>query len=142
MGVASFGSTIQNLALTWLPVMFFLLMCFVAYLLWRAVEEDPLRRPRSQRLEALGVAQELDHLAQLLLGLVEARDLVPRDRRRRARRNLHRLDPGHDLHGPPQQVRDEAHQQEEHDRQPCEREVLESRRKRSQAHVPVIGTWG
>jgi len=45
MGVASFGSTIQNLALTWLPVMFFLLMCFVAYLLWRTVKLMPRVKP-------------------------------------------------------------------------------------------------
>src|SRR6516164_9353044 len=45
MGVASFGSTIQNLALTWLPVMFFLLMCFVAYLLWRTVKIMPRVKP-------------------------------------------------------------------------------------------------
>ena len=45
MGVASFGSSIQNLALTWLPVMFFFLMCFVAYLLWRTVKVMPRVKP-------------------------------------------------------------------------------------------------
>jgi cell division protease FtsH len=46
MGLAaSFGTTVQNLALTWLPVMFFLLMCFVAYLLWRTVKVMPKVKP-------------------------------------------------------------------------------------------------
>jgi len=45
MGPASLGSTLQNLALTWLPVMFFLLMCFVAYLLWRTVKIMPRVKP-------------------------------------------------------------------------------------------------
>ncbi len=45
MGVASLGSTVQNLALTWLPVMFFLLMIFVAYLLWRTVKVMPRVKP-------------------------------------------------------------------------------------------------
>jgi cell division protease FtsH len=57
MGLAaSLGSTMQNLVLTWLPVMFFGLMCFVAYLLWRTVKVmprvKPLRDPK--RFEALG----------------------------------------------------------------------------------------
>ncbi|HWE80446.1 MAG TPA: hypothetical protein VG265_02255, partial [Gaiellaceae bacterium] len=46
MGVlASFGSTVQNLALTWLPVMFFLLMVFVAYMLWRTTKLMPRIKP-------------------------------------------------------------------------------------------------
>jgi cell division protease FtsH len=43
--VASFASTTQNFALTWLPVMFFLLMCFVVVLLWRTTKLMPRVRP-------------------------------------------------------------------------------------------------
>jgi cell division protease FtsH len=43
--LASLASTFQNFALTWLPVMFFLLMCFVAYLLWRTVKIMPRVKP-------------------------------------------------------------------------------------------------
>ena len=47
MGVlASFGSTAQNFALTWLPVMFFLLMVFVCYLLWRTTKLMPRVKPQ------------------------------------------------------------------------------------------------
>src|ERR1700688_1011069 len=46
MGVlASFGSTTQSFALTWLPVMFFLLMVFVCYLLWRTTKLMPRVKP-------------------------------------------------------------------------------------------------
>src|SRR5437764_10947338 len=40
-----FNSAISNFALTWLPVMFFVLMCFVAYLLWRTVKVMPRVKP-------------------------------------------------------------------------------------------------
>ena len=43
--VASFASTMQNVALTWLPVMFFLLMCVVVVLLWRTIKMMPRVRP-------------------------------------------------------------------------------------------------
>jgi cell division protease FtsH len=47
MGVlASFGTTAQNYALTWLPVMFFGLMLFVAYLLWRTTKLMPRVKPK------------------------------------------------------------------------------------------------
>ncbi|HEY4348989.1 MAG TPA: AAA family ATPase [Gaiellaceae bacterium] len=46
MGVlADFSTTAQNFALTWLPVMFFFLMVFVAYLLWRTTKLMPRVRP-------------------------------------------------------------------------------------------------
>src|SRR5215831_6693452 len=45
MTLASLGTSFQNFALTWLPVMFFLLMCFVAYLLWRTVKIMPRVKP-------------------------------------------------------------------------------------------------
>jgi cell division protease FtsH len=40
-----FNSAISNFALTWLPVMFFLLMCIVVYLLWRTVKLMPRVKP-------------------------------------------------------------------------------------------------
>jgi cell division protease FtsH len=43
--VAGFGSTVQNFALTWLPAMFFLLMCAVVYLLFRATKLMPRVKP-------------------------------------------------------------------------------------------------
>ena len=46
MGVlASFASSTQNFALTWLPVVFFFLMVFVAYLLWRTTKLMPRVKP-------------------------------------------------------------------------------------------------
>jgi cell division protease FtsH len=43
--LASLGTQLQNLALTWLPVMFFLLMCVVVWLLWRTVKLMPRVKP-------------------------------------------------------------------------------------------------
>src|SRR5436305_1406718 len=45
MPVASFGSFVQNFALTWLPVMFFGLMVVVVVLLWRTVKLMPRVKP-------------------------------------------------------------------------------------------------
>jgi len=39
-----FGRFMSDLAVTWLPVHFFLLMCFVVYLLWRMVEAAQVTR--------------------------------------------------------------------------------------------------
>ena len=43
----------------------------------RAVQQDSARNPRAEPLEALAVAQELDDLLQLLLGLVEPGHVAP-----------------------------------------------------------------
>src|SRR3989441_3421893 len=40
-----FNSAISSFALTWLPVMFFLLMCVVVFLLWRTVKLMPRVKP-------------------------------------------------------------------------------------------------
>ena len=40
-----FNSAISNFALTWLPVMFFLLMCVVVFLLWKTVKLMPRVKP-------------------------------------------------------------------------------------------------
>ncbi len=93
----------------------------------RPVQEDPLRHARAQTLEALRVAQEVDDLLKLRLRLVEARDVGPADRRGRPGRDLRRLDARHHLERPPEEIDDDAHQREEHDRKPCQREVLDRR---------------
>ena len=90
----------------------------------RAVEQDALRHARAEALEALRVAQEVDHLLELVLRLVEPGDLGPRDRRGRPGRDLRRLHARHHLERPPEQVDDHAHEREEHDREPGQREVL------------------
>ena len=89
----------------------------------RAVEEDTFRHARAERLEPLRVAEEVDDLLQLLLRLLEPGDVVPGHRRLRARRDLGRLDARHQLHRLPEEVDDRAHQEEEQDRQPRQREV-------------------
>jgi cell division protease FtsH len=43
--LASFGSFTQDFALTWLPIMFFGLMCLVVLLLWRTVKMMPRVKP-------------------------------------------------------------------------------------------------
>src|SRR5204862_7338106 len=45
----------------------------------RPHEEHALRDPAPELLELLGLAQELDDLLQLLLGLVHAGDVLERD---------------------------------------------------------------
>ncbi len=45
MAAASIASAIQDFALTWLPVMFFALMCVVVYLLWRTLKMMPRVKP-------------------------------------------------------------------------------------------------
>ena len=46
MPVASIALVpVQDFALTWLPVMFFLLMCVVVYLLWRTIKMMPRVKP-------------------------------------------------------------------------------------------------
>jgi cell division protease FtsH len=44
--VASFGSIARDFAITWLPVLFFFLMVFVVYLLWRTVKLMPRVKPQ------------------------------------------------------------------------------------------------
>src|SRR4051794_6832625 len=43
--LAGVGSSAQDFAITWLPVLFFVLMCFVAYLLWRTTKLMPRVKP-------------------------------------------------------------------------------------------------
>ena len=75
----------------------------------------PFGHVRAELGEALGVAQELDDLLQLVLGLVGAGDVVPADRGLRVRLDLLRLRPRHQLQRPPQEEDQQAH---EDDREP------------------------
>jgi hypothetical protein len=77
----------------------------------RTVEEDALRDPRAEPLEALGIAQEIDDLSELVLRLVETRDLLPGDRAAGARLDHGGLHPRHQLQAAPEQIDD----QREHD---------------------------
>jgi cell division protease FtsH len=43
--LAGVSTTVQNFAVDWLPVMFFFLMCFVAWLLWRTTKLMPRVKP-------------------------------------------------------------------------------------------------
>jgi cell division protease FtsH len=45
VGAFDFGTFMSDFALTWLPVMFFLLMCVVVYLLWKTVKLMPRVKP-------------------------------------------------------------------------------------------------
>ena len=40
-----FNSFVSSFALTWLPVLFFVLMCVVVYLLWKTVKLMPRVKP-------------------------------------------------------------------------------------------------
>ena len=105
-----------------------------------AVEEDAARQVGAELAELLRVAQVVDDFAQLVLGLVDAGDVVPGDRRRLL---------GADLRGA--RTRDQAHRQADEDddrphedqRQPVvkpgdEVRVAEERRVQHQL-TPVIG---
>ena len=91
----------------------------------RAVEQDSLGHLRAEIAEALGVAQIVDDLAELLLGLFGAGDVGPRDRRRRVGLDLLRARARHEPH-----QREHGHDQQAHedDRQP---------RLEERAHVRV-----
>ena len=84
----------------------------------RSVEQDALRHACAQLLEALGMAEEVDDLPQLLLRLVDAGDVPPADGGARAHLELRRLDARHVLQRPPEEVDD---QPEEDERQPRQR---------------------
>ena len=83
----------------------------------RPVEEDALRDAGAELLEALGVAEEVDDLAQLGLRLVDARDVLPRDGGGRAGLELRGPDIRHVLQRPPEEVDDRAEEDERKPRQ-------------------------
>ncbi len=43
--LASFGTELQNFTLNWIPLLFFLLMCVVVWLLWKTVKLMPRVKP-------------------------------------------------------------------------------------------------
>ncbi len=84
----------------------------------RTVQEDALRHARSERVEGLGIAQELDDLLQLGLGLIDAGDVGEGDRLARGRLDLLRLDPRHHLQRAPHHEDQRGEEQDHHDRRP------------------------
>ena len=98
---ADFGSFTQDFALTWLPVMFFLLMCVVVLLLWRTVKLMPRVAP-TEITPGSASAVTWDEVA----GVDEAKDELQevveflRDPKRFERLGA-RVPKGILLHGPP-----------------------------------------
>ena len=88
----------------------------------RSVQQDPARDARAELLEALAVAQELDDLDELLLGLVQPGHVVPRHLDLRPAHDGRRLRARHELERVEEQEDDDP---EEHDREPGEERVLE-----------------
>ena len=74
----------------------------------------PAGRCAPRVAEALGVAHVVDDLAQLGLGLVGARDVVPGDRRRRLRADLRGLGPGDQPHRHEHQDDEQPHEDQRH----------------------------
>ena len=85
----------------------------------------PLGTVRAQLAELLGVAQELDDLLQLGLGLGDAGDVIPTHRLVGGGLDLLRLDPRHHLQHPPHHADDRDEEQDRHDGLPVERPVLD-----------------
>jgi cell division protease FtsH len=98
---ADFASVMQEFALTWLPVFFFLLMCVVVLLLWRTVKLMPRVRPTE-----ITPGSSSSVTWEEVAGLDEAKDELQevvdflRDPKRFARLGA-RVPKGILLHGPP-----------------------------------------
>src|SRR4051794_18548049 len=110
----------------------------------RPVQQDALRDGRAEALELLRVAQELDDLAQLVLGLVDAGDLLPADLAVRLWLDLHRLRAGHHLQRAHEDVDDGAHEHDPDDATPVGGELLDpgrygGERQRGSGHPLSIG---
>ncbi len=88
----------------------------------RAVEEDPPRHARAEPGEAAVLAQELDDLLELRLGLVDAGHVPPGDHVDRLLLDRRRLHARHEADGHHQQDHDDP---EEHHRHPDDDGVLE-----------------
>ena len=101
MPAASLGSMIQNFALTWLPVMFFALMCVVVFLLWRTLRMMPRTRP-TEITPGSSSAVTWSEVAGLDEAQAELQEVVDflRDPKRFERLGA-RVPKGILLHGPP-----------------------------------------
>jgi cell division protease FtsH len=99
--VASVSATVQNFALNWLPVMFFVMMCFVAYLLWRTMKLLPRVKP-TQISPGSDSAVTWDEVAGLDEAKEELREVVEflRDPKRFEALGA-RVPKGILFHGPP-----------------------------------------
>jgi hypothetical protein len=83
----------------------------------RTVEQHPLRDARPEALEALRVAEKVDDLLELGLRLLDARDVVPGDRRAGRRLDRLRLHLRHVLERPEEQEDDQAEKDQGQPRQ-------------------------
>ncbi len=99
--LASFASTVQNFALTWLPVMFFLLMCVVVLLLWRTMKMMPRVKP-TEITPGSSSSVTWDEVAGLDEAKAELQEVVDflRDPKRFERLGA-RVPKGILFHGPP-----------------------------------------
>ena len=91
----------------------------------RAVEEDALGHAGAHRVKALGLAQELDDLLQLALGLVDAGDVGEGHGLAGGGLDLLRLDPRHHLQRAPHQEDQRREEEDRHHRLPLHRPVLD-----------------
>jgi hypothetical protein len=103
----------------------------------RPVEQEPLRHAGAERRELLRVAEEVDDLLKLCLRVLDAGDVVERDRRLRVRLGHLRLDLRHELDRAPDQVDEDP---EEGDRQPGEHAALDFVGEGGERHVGSIGS--
>ena len=92
----------------------------------RAVQQHAGRDARAEVAEALGVTQEVDDLAQLVLGLVDAGDVVPADRGLHLGLDLHRLRARHHLQRSPEEEGDDEHEDDHEYARPVRPEVLDA----------------
>src|SRR6186997_3053957 len=98
---ADFGSMVQEFALTWLPVFFFVLMCVVVVLLWRTTKLVPRVKP-TEITPGSSSSVTWDEVAGLDEAKAELREVVDflRDPKRFERLGA-RVPKGILLHGPP-----------------------------------------
>jgi hypothetical protein len=92
----------------------------------RPVQEDALGDLRAEPLEPLLVAQELHDLLKLVLGLVDAGDVVPADLQVGLRLDLDRLGLRHHLQGAPEDEDDRRHEEDREHGRPLGEEVLDA----------------
>jgi cell division protease FtsH len=99
--LADFGAFVQEFALTWLPVMFFLLMLVIVWLLWRTLKVMPRVKPMevSRDSEASVTWAEVAGLDEAKAELQEVADFL-REPKRFERLGA-RVPKGILLHGPP-----------------------------------------